>query len=266
MALSTHSKFIYGLEVTKDNMFIEWREGLTLFQEAIPPGYYSPTTLIREIYKKMNFLSSNLYDITYDPATMLFTITSSGVFDLLTNTGDYALSGIYSTLGLNVAADYLGVTSITGINSAAKIYKTQFYLQDYVESRMHSKHFDAVVNKSTANITEFVGFGKNQTIEFTLQYITNRQGHGMSFNDCLRDNVTGVEDALEFLEWAIVKGHFDFYPDENDETNFKPIINETTGTGSNGTEFILVEETGKNLPKYFKTNKLTFGVLKYVSD
>ena len=31
MALSTHSKFIYGLEVTKDNMFIEWREGLTLY-------------------------------------------------------------------------------------------------------------------------------------------------------------------------------------------------------------------------------------------
>ena len=62
-----------------------------------------------------------------------------------------------------------------------------------------------------------------------------------------------VEDALEFLEWAIVKGHFDFYPDENDETNFKPIINETQAQDQMVLNlFWLKKQEKKNLPNILK--------------
>jgi hypothetical protein len=274
-SLNFHSKFFYGIEVLSNFNYIDIRENGIDYVIRIPKGYYSPRSLTLRLQRELNNALPATYEVIFNYSTGLFQIRTPIVpattFIIRAATGPNSTRGIYQTIGLSssdvtssLSGSFQVINSVTNIS---KSYATQFPLQNYNNKRSHVRLFDAVVNQTYGNRKEVVNFGNTELIDMKLDWITNRLGHNSAFG-FLRDNNSGVEDTLEFLNWAIRKGHFDFFENELDVSTSQPvtIINETTGTGSNGSEFKLQEKYSQGLPSYFETPTMVFSVLKFLDE
>lgn len=273
-SLNVHSKFFYGIEISSTSNYIDVRENGIDYVVRIPKGYYSPRSLASRLQRELNNALPATYEVLFDYSTGLFQfrtpLVPATTFIFRAATGPNSTRGVYSAIGLG-ATDVTSVVSgsyrvINTITNVSKVYYTQFPLQNYNNKRSHKKLFDAVVNQTYGNRKEVVTFGDTELIDMKLDWITNRLGHNSAFG-FLRDNKTGVEDVLAFLYWIIKKGHVDFFENEALLTSTpSTLINESTGTGSNGTEFKLTEKYSQGLPSYFETQTLVFSVLKFLDE
>ena len=258
MALSTFSKFYYGSEVEIGFNKIDINEGSGELSGTLTLGVYSLTGLATELQQELNAIGNNTYTVSINRDSRIITISSSGTFSLLISTGTNSDSGVYDLLGFTGVSDLTGSTSYSGDTAIGSEYITQFFPQDYVAPGFRKEKGEASVNVSATGDVEVISFGDIQFIEMDLLFITDIAMDGV----IIRNNPTGVQDALDFLTFAIKRGPIEFMPNKDDTATFYQCILESTATDGNATKFTLREETGKNLPGIYRTGKLEFRIVE----
>lgn len=258
MAISTFSKFYFGTEIGLTNNAIDIDEGTGELSGTLDLGVYSLTGLAAEIQQVLNAIGDNTYTVTFNRDSRVFTITSDASFDLLIDTGSQSSNGAYSVFGFTGSVDLTGSTSYVGDSASGSEYITQFPPQNYVAPGFRKEKGDASVNQSASGVVEVISFGDVRFIEMDLMFITDIPMDGK----VIRNNPTGAQDAIDFLTFAIKRGAIEFMPDKDNTADFYQVILESTTGGKKGTSFLLKEETGRNLPNFYKTGKLEFRIVE----
>ncbi len=257
MAIDTFSKFYFDYDVDDTNKNLNFNEGAGELKAVVAIKSYTLDELPLAIKTAMDAVGTLVYTVSVDRTTRVFTISSTASFDLLITSGLQVGTGIFSTIGFT-GADLTGLSTYSGNNSAGKEYKVQFKLQDYIAPNFAQERIQPSVNESASGNIEVVSFGIRKFIEMNLLYITNLQQDG----HFIRNKTTGVEDAIEFLEFATSKAPLEFMPDEDDPATFFKVLLESTASDSNGIGFLLREETGKNLRDMFQTGRLRWRIVE----
>lgn len=258
MALSTHSKFYYGLKITTQNRFLDFQEGANILLATLAVGSYTGASLSIEIKKKMEATGDNVYTVAYNRANRRFTISSTVNFSLLTLTGVNSGLSVFTLLGHNLVSDKTGFSTYLSDFSTGKEYKTQFHIQSHKPTSTNRKALDGVINKSASGVVEVVKFGNERFLSGELLFITNiSQGVG----SIIRTNTNGVSDYISFIEWCTDKGVLEFMVDENNVANYETFILETTDQDSKGLDYELIELYDRGLPEYFRSGILKFKLL-----
>lgn len=260
MALSTHSVFYYGIQITADNRYINFKEGAGPEKLAILPiGTYSHTKLIEIAAAALNTVSALTWSVVIDRVTRLATLTASSSASLLWLTGTSADKGAHTLLGF-AQTDINNQTTFTGTIAVGKEYKPQYLLQDYKDKTQKQKLINATVNKSASkNVVSVQHFGVEQFYVFNIKYITNRDVRGS--DAFLRNNQSAVEEAKDFLQWITQKYIVEFMPNENARTTFDRMYLDTAAQDNDGVGYELIEYTNLDLPDVFETGILTFTVI-----
>jgi hypothetical protein len=255
MALSTYSKFYYGLTVTAANEFLDFQEGILEFTARIQLGSYTGSGLAVEIKKQMDAAGFNTYTVDYDRITRVFTISSTGAFDLLCSTGPHAGQSAFSLIGFDQSTDKTGLLTYVGDVATGKVYTTQFIIQSYKPTANNRKAIDGVVNESSSGVIEVVKFGNKLFMAGELLFITNicqRPG------SIIRTNMDGVADFINFIAYCTEKGPVEFMPDESKLTEYETFILESTEQDSKGLDYELIELYDRGLAGYYRSGVLTF--------
>lgn len=255
--ITTHSKFLYGIEVTAETSFIDFDDGTTTYAAEISSGAKTPDDLIDEIEEKMNEVGSTVsFTCSFNRSTRIFTITGSGSFDLLANSGANAASGIYSVLGISGAADFTSVASVSGSTAVGTVYSTQFKLQDYVPGSHNQMQRFSEINKAASGKTTLVTFGTDQIYEMSFKWLTDlTQPSGGPIR-----NGTVLSFAT-MMQYMTLKKPFEFYPDENDVATYYKLILDSSSESGSGTGFKINPKYGSNLVGYYETGVMKMRVV-----
>jgi hypothetical protein len=255
MALSTYSKFYYGLTITAANEFLDFQEGILQFTARIQLGAYTGPDLANEIKKQMDAVGFNTYTVGYDRTTRLFTISSTGAFDLLCFSGPNAAQSTFSLIGFDQSADKTGLLTYVSDTATGKTYTTQFIIQSYKPTANNRRAIDGVINESSSGVIEVVKFGNKTLMSCELLFITNICQIPTSI---IRTNLQGVEDYIDFIKYCTDKGPVEFMPDENKIDQYEILTLDSTETDPKGLDYELIELYDRGLAGYYRSGILTF--------
>ena len=256
MAVHTFSKFYYDFIIDTDTQYLPFNEGAGELIADITRGSYAPTVGLFAVASAMNNAGTQSYSITLDRLTRLVTISADANFDLLVVTGSPA-STAFSRLGFT-GFDRTGTNIYTGDLPIAKVYEPQFKLQDYMPSSVNTSSIDPTVRKTADGRVEVVRFGTEKFVEMQIKFATNRPMDGV----VIKNNPTGVEDLIDFMEHLITKEAVEFMPDVGDPNTYQIIRIEKTKGDKNGMAYELEEQYKKNLPDVYDSGLLTFRLVE----
>jgi hypothetical protein len=252
MAIGTFSQFYYGHVVTRDNFYINFKEGAGPELTAeIEVGSYTLTEFLVAIKTALDLAGALTYTVSVDRSTRLITISTTSTFSLLVSTGSQIGSSLWSLIGFT-GSDRTGASTYTANNPSGSKYITQFKLQDFTDSEDMQEKVDPTVLESANGDVEVVNFGTRKMYEMSFKFITNRPGD----NNIIRNNANGVSDARLFFQYITQKKPVEFMQDYLSPNTFKKVILESTPTSSNGTGYKLEELVSKNLPGYYEINNI----------
>ena len=258
MAIGTFSKFYFGTEITLTDSKIDIDEGSGELTGTLDLGIYSLTALAAELQQVLNAIGTDTYTVTFNRDTRIYDIVSTGTFSILIDTGTNSSAGAYPVFGFTGSVDLSSAASHTGDSSAGSEYVTQFPPQNFVAPDFRKEKGDASVNQTASGVVEVISFGDIRFIEMDLLFITDIKMDGK----VIGNNPTGVQDAIDFLTFAIKRGAIEFMPDRDTTSTFFQVILDKTSEDGKATKFKLKEETGKNLPGIYKTGKLDFRIVE----
>jgi hypothetical protein len=246
----SYSKFNYGINITTDNRFINFSEGGPELTAVIDTGDYALEQFPAAVQAALNDAGALTYTVTVDRNNNnVMTITGSGTFSLLINTGSNNGNAAWTTMGFVYPGDLTGASTYDGSTDCGEQYFPQFLLQSYVD-RLHSqKSYEPTVNKTPSGRVEVVRFGLNQFFEMDVKFITDKPMDGC----VIKNNASGVADAVDFLEFVSQKNKFEFVPDVDQPSTFFKVILESYPGFSDGTGFKLKELFTQNLPDIYET-------------
>jgi hypothetical protein len=258
MALKNFSSFYYGIEVTTLNRFFDFDEGGSEINAEVQPRIYAPEDFANELERVLNSAGSNLYTVSFNRASRRLTISSNGSdFNILASSGVNAGNGVYQTIGLPTNIDQTGgLTYTTGV--VGRQYLSQFPPQSYTAPEDFVEKEQANVSRAASGFVEVIDFGNVRFLSMELLFITNKD---LKSGEIIRFNPNGLQDARDFLSFAIRKGPMEFMPDYKNPNEFYRVILESTDSSSNGVGFRLKEEIERNLPEVFRTGILNFRVV-----
>ena len=237
------------------NGTIDIDEGSGAFTVSVPVGSYTLSTLATAIENALNGTATNVYTVSVNRFTRIFTISADAPFDLLTFSGDTQGSAIWDLIGFSKTADKTGASSYVGDRPSGKAYYPQFPLQSYIPKEIFKERNEAKKNvASKGTIVEVISFGIGQFYQFNIKYITSLPQPG---NGAIRNNPTGLEDAIEFMDYITQLNTFEFIPDISQPSTFDKLILESTQTDNNGTGYRLKEFFDSGARDYYET-----GILK----
>lgn len=255
MALKTKSSFFYGFQITENNRYLDFSEGLTIYSVSIPVGSYTFTSVLVSLVNAMNAVSANNYVASYDRNYSSLSISGSTVFSVLGTSGVRSSQSILSTLGMSTA-DQIGLTSLNSVSQAGRVYNPQFTLQDHIAPENNKKSLTATVSKSASGDKVSVqSFGEERFLECNIKYITE-----ISQGECakLSDDPNALANVRSFMDHCISKQYVEFMPDIDNKDSFDTFILESTPESQDGTAYRLKELYGQGLPFYFETGVLRF--------
>jgi hypothetical protein len=248
----TRSQFFYGIEITENNNKLDFEESGTLVAE-MPVGFYSLEDFAQELAFTLAGETEGLaYFATVDRETRKITLSANGTFSIITNGVNSGISA-WSILGFT--SNKTGGTSYTSDVAVGKVYKPQFFLQDYVPFENFIESAGGSVKTSASGKTEVVSFGKIRLMECRITFINN---YTHSYDSVIETSPTGLADTLDFMNYLISKGNIEFMPDRDAPNTFYQCFLLSTSESSDGISFKLQELYSQNLNGYYDTNKLTF--------
>jgi hypothetical protein len=253
----TYSKFHYGMEITQENRFGNINEGAGELTASIAISDYTLGESIGALQAALNNAGLLVYTVSLNRATNQVTISATGVFSLLLSTGSSVGLSFWELFGFTQTSDLTGQTSYTGASPAGFEYYPQFLLQSYISPTIYKQSAEATVNKSASGRVEIVRFGVEQFIEMDIKFITNKVMDG----SLIKNSATGLEDAIEFLDYATGKRKMEFFEDESSTTEFYKVLLESTPGYTNGTGYKLRELFSQNLPDIYETGIIRFRVV-----
>lgn len=253
MSLNTFSSFYYGYEVTRDNNLLPFDEGDGELNAVLTPGTYTLSDFTQLIATAMTTVSVvQPYTATVNRSTRVITIQGAASFTLLAGTGSTISSSIFLLAGFN-AANKTG-TSLVADNASGSSYRPQHILQDHVPTDKWRQAASSTVNKTATGRVELIKFGDEQFMQGNIKFITNIPQPGGFFEN----NVTGEQDAIDFMEWIRDKNAIEYMPDRDSPNTFEKFVLESTPQSKDGTGYKLKENYDIGLPGYFETGILVF--------
>ena len=256
MALSTFSKFYYGISFNAENQNMNFDEGIGELVAPLNIGSFTLSQTLVQIKTALDVIGTQEYTVSVDRNTRQVTISAALNFDLLIDTGSQVGTSPWLLLGFTQTADLTGSNSYTGASAAGDVYVTQFPPQNYVDAGKQQQRIDASINESASGVIEVISFGVRKRMEMILLYITDVVQDGK----IIGNNSTGVADAERFMQFLTSRASVEFMPDKSNSNDFIVVQLEKTATDSKGVGYLLKPETGKQLPDYYTTGKLTFRV------
>jgi hypothetical protein len=249
--LKTYSKFYYGIEIVDGQNVIDFYDGVSNKSAIINVGGYSLQGLATEVATQMNKVTQNNgFTVIVNRNNRYFTIKTvdNTNFSLLFLTGTNNILSPYAVLGFP-KLDFTGSFQYTSTASIGKVYSPQFLLQNYVDADLTSSPVEAVVNRSTSgNKYEVVRFGTNKIYRFELAYTTNVELIQANY---IRNNPTGIEDLVDFMEFCTRKFPLEFMKDEADSSQYDTVVLESTPQSQDGVSYEISPDYGQNLPEFY---------------
>ncbi len=254
----TKSKFIYGHSVDLTNKYIPFDEGAGELIAEIAEGDFSFGEFAAAVQDALNSAGLLTYTVAIDRDSSRLTISASGNFEFLTFTGTGLGTSAFALMGFSYpAADLTGDDSYSSNTESGSTYVPQFFLQSYVPPENFQESVGAVINESADGRVEVVRFGVKNKIEMDIKFITNLPMDGIN----IRNNPTGLQDALDFFGNITQKTKFEFIPDLLTTSTFHKVILESMSGSSDGTGFKLKELFADSLPDIYETGVFTLRVV-----
>lgn len=255
--IMTFSKFNYGFNITSENYIINFDEGGPELSALLNPGSYTLGEFASEIQSALNTAGALEYTVSINRSTHKLTIAATGVFSILLSSGSNIGLSPFDIMGFTQVVDLTGLTSYTAQDRAGFEYYPQFLLQSYVPPEHFKESSDATVNETASGRVEVVRFGIVASIEMDIKFITSLTMDGK----VIKNNPSGLEDALDFLSDISQKRRFEFVPDVDTPGTFYKVILDTAPGFNKGTGFKLRELFAQNLPNIYETGLLTLRVV-----
>jgi hypothetical protein len=247
--------FIFGHIVTVSNNELAFNEGAGELIAELNPGGYSFAEFAAEIQRAMRAAGTQDYTVAVDRSNLKITISALSAFSLLISTGS-TLNSVYSLAGFT-GSDISSVTTATSNAASGFKYKPQFLVQSFVSDDHSQEAAFAVLNRTQSGKEELIRFGVDKVLEMEILFITNKVMDGV----VIRNNPSGVEDAVKFLQYATQKQRMELALDENALNTFKKVILLSTPGFANGTGYKLVELVDKGLRDIYDIGLLQFRVV-----
>lgn len=254
MALLTKCKFYFGIEITQDNNALDFDEGSGEVSITIPVGIYSPKQISDKIASLLTASGTQTYSCSFNRTTRKLTISSISNFDILISTGTHTATTLYTVLGYTGGVDLTGANSYTAPDTTGYEYVPQFYLLDYIPLEHNVKSVQASINETGSGSVEVIRFGTKRFMECSIELITNNKFLGDAI---WTTNPQGVEDTLQFMNYATQKSRVEFMPDQTDPATYSTLLLESTEADAQGIGFKLYEQLEYGAG-YFRTGKLVF--------
>jgi hypothetical protein len=254
MTIRTFSKFLYGYTVDENNLFLNFDEGSGEITAQLIAGGYTFSDMASEIERALNEVGTLEYTVTTDRDTRFFTISATGNFDLLVQTGSNVGLGIFSTIGFT-GSDRTGASSYESDTATGIEYYPQMKLQDYLDAENNQSFQSSNINESASGSVEVYSIGEVSFYEMNIKYINEYLTRD---NYLMKADASAIANVNNFLKFCIKKNPVEFVFDVDDNSTFETIILEKTSSDSKGTGYKLKELYGQGLEGYFETGLLTF--------
>lgn len=255
MTIATHSSFIYGHTVDETNFYLNFNEGGGELRAEIAIGSYTLTRFVNEVALALNEVGTQEYTVSVDRNTLLITISAVDPFDLLITSGSNSAQSAFALMGFT-GADLTGLNSYTGNLPSGSEYIVQFPLQRFIDFPHKKRTINTSINKSGTGVIEVVSYGRVRYMECNIKYITNIINQGL-----IRNNPTGVNDYLLFIDYITQKKPLEFNYDFEDKSIYIECLLESTSDSQNGTDYTIKELYSEGLAYYFESGKLEFSEL-----
>jgi hypothetical protein len=256
MALSKYSAFYYGHTISRSNRFLNFGEAyLDPAQRVglVAIGSFTITEFGNRIATALNTAGDQEYTVTLDRDTRKFTISAANNFELLLDTGNQKTVSAFTLLGFTGGSDLTGSNTYTASDASGSEYITQTPLLNFSDFDKNREKSEASVKSTPSGITEVISYSTLERMNCSLPVITNYIPQKN-----IRETATGVEEALDFLNYAIGKAPMEFIYQYDLPNNFKPVILDKTKKSSKGVGFELKERVKDSLPGYYEISGLVF--------
>lgn len=249
MALTGSATFLYNLEVTPLNQFVDFvnvSAGMQL-TATLNTGFYSLTSLLSELVRAITVVDpNNLYTATADRTIAgglqnRVTIATSGAYlDLLFSSGTHSAASVGPLLGF-APVDQTGDTSYTGISTSGTLLITTYPAYNYTQPEFLSKIFGNV------NVS---AIGQKEAIVFQIQSFWEAEFK-------YEPKAYVLSDWIPFIQWAIQQRLFDFTPELSNPTVFYEGTLETSSEDGKGLGFKM-KEMLPEFPNFYTTQPMRF--------
>lgn len=230
MALKSRSLFLYGLQVTTQNRYIDFTADASTYKATLSLGFYSLNGLMNEIKRAMDAADlDNVYTITADRTVNAgtenrVTIATNGAdLELLFNSGDNSGANAKELLGFG-DFDYTGDTSYDSIETAGTALITDNAGNNWIDPAYNRKVM-AVIHESASGETEALIYSTKQLFQVQFPWILE----------------SNLSEWVALLNWMTVKRPIDFTPEIHIPNTFYESILESTAYDTSGLGFSLVE-------------------------
>lgn len=257
MSITTRPVFYYteGVDSTAFTIdFVEPSVSPNTLTAILNAGGYSLTELANEVSRALNATGTQGYTVSVNRSDRVFTISSSGTFNLLFSSGPTSGSSIASRIGFD-AADLTSATTYDGQNGGGSEYEPQFLLQNFIGFEDNEQFISPSVNESSSGVVEVISYGSRRFMRFNIRFITDNH---LGDNGYITNNPNGIQEARDFLEFCIQKKNLEFMKDRDNRSAFDTVLLERTRQSRTGTAYELRELYNLNLLGYYESGTLTF--------
>ena len=251
-ALDTLSTFYYGFLVTKDNQNIDIDEGSGPIFTGLTIGDYTFEEFCTELQNALNLIGTLTYTVTKNRNTRMITISATGVFSLLTATGNHIGTGIFTLAGFT-GTDNTGISAYTSDVAAGFEYRPQLVLEGYVKPEDYEVKETAVVSMSANGQVQTVSFGEGQRMQCNIIGATDLVGVK---NETFYENPNGIENLRHFLRYLITKSKIEFMPNIAARSTYYKLLLDSTKVSRDGTQYKIDNMDGAK--NYYETGALVF--------
>jgi len=158
--ITTKSQFYYGHTISNGasgdlgNFRIDFQEAGPPLVATLNPGDYSLTEFCAEIKRALDSAGTLTYQCSVNRTTRIITVTASGNFSLLCDTGVNQGTAVWDLMGFDTVADRSAAASHVGDFASGEVYRPQAVLRQYLGRDDNLEKLDAVVNISSAGIVQ----------------------------------------------------------------------------------------------------------------
>ena len=253
MSITTQSVFYYGHQIDETNFSLDFDEGGPELQASVLIGDYSLEEYAVAIANAMNVIGGQVYTVTVDRSTRILTISAPGNFSLLPVTGSRIGTTTFGLAGFT--SDKTGSNSYGGDSSSGSEYRPQTVFRKYTPFEDNENAISSSVQEATSGIIETLSFGTRQIMECEIWGISDL---ATTSNSVVEQNLTGRQDARDFMSFARSKSKMEFMEDRSLANVFHKILLEKTPEGRDGTSFKFKKMFGLGHAPYYTTGNLQF--------
>lgn len=255
MTVKTYSAWSYGHSITTDNNQLPFSEnGVDELVGTLNSGGYTIASLATEMARAMNAVGTLNYTASVDRTTGLITIAGDSNFFLYVTSSSLSAISAYEILGFTTERS--GASSYEGDTRSGSYFEPQFLLQSYVDFTDNQKSNNVTVQESATGKVQVVKYGDVNFMECNITLQTNiAQGRG----SVIKNDPSGYDNLLAFMQYATTKQPLEFYKDIDDpENTYTDCIVEKTSADSKGTGFKLRELYSRGFADWFETGIISF--------